>query len=140
MRRTAALLLAALPIALSSTNSLASDKLIFEMAGSTNWAIADFCIAIGRVSESTRRTIYVTPETYAQISSLVSSVGTIAAPANKLVFAVTQFKNSSTTGPVLVSDRSVVDIMGKIASMSEVEHQPVPAIVSEIASTFASGR
>jgi hypothetical protein len=130
----------ALAAMLLPTELLASDRLLFEMAGSTDWAIADFSIVAGGISETTRQTIYVTPETYTKISTLVASIGSSKAIANASGFAVTEFKGASPAATVLIPDEAVVEIMHTVILMFEKEHQAVPAIVPEIANSFAYGR
>ena len=118
------------------TRLLASDSLLFQQAGPRNWAINDFEIIVGYISDTTRETIYVTPVTYANIASFVSNIGSRTAKPDEQVFSVTEIVGARPKAVFFIPDRAVGDIMRKIVMMCQVDRQTVPAFVSEIADSF----
>ena len=129
-------LAAALTVVLLPTTLLGSDRLLFEMAGARNGAMPDFSIAPGRVSETTRDTIYVTGATYTSIASLVVNIGSRAPAANKLMFSVTEYSNSAQKHALFIPNKAVGNIMRRIILMCHEEGRVVPKVVSEIADSL----
>lgn len=134
------LLLSAVLVALFlPTRLLASDRLLFQMAGPRDWAIRDFSIVAGRISDTTRDIIYVSPATYTDIASWISSIGSHAARVDEQVFSVTRFRSSRRAYVLFIPDVAVGDVMRRIILMCMANRQAVPAIVSEIADSFPHG-
>jgi hypothetical protein len=132
---TVTMIMATLPM-----TAVAQERLLFEMAGPTNWAIEDFSVTTGEISQTTRKTIYVTSQAYKQITSIVVANTLPKTTVNDQVFAVTSFKDTTRGSTVFVPDKTIIDLMQRISLMFKAEHQTVPVIVSELATTFASGR
>lgn len=134
--KKAVLLSMVLAVMLLPTDLLANDRLTFAMAGSRNGAMPDFYIAAGRVSETTRDTIYVTSTTYKSITSLISSIGSYTTLTKEQFFSVTEFRNSVPSAALFIADKAVGDIMRRIILTYESEGQAVPKLVPEIADSL----
>ena len=115
---------------------LAGDGLLFEMAGPRDGALPDFFISSGQLSKTTRQTIYVTPEAYANIAALVSSTGSNTAKVNQQVFSITEFRAAVRKPPSFIADKAVGDIMRGIILMYRAQGQSLPEIVPEIAASL----
>lgn len=109
-----------------------SDCLLFQQVGPRNGSMPDFYIAKGQISETTRNTIYVTPEIYKNIATQIARIGTDSAKPGEQVFSVTEFRNFKPMAALFISDKVVVGIMREIVLMCETEHIAIPVIVREI--------
>ena len=139
MSKLLILLVAVFLAALLPARALAADKLLFEQAGSTNWAIKDFSIIVGPLSATTRNTIFVISGMYSTIAATVARVGT-PKPTTNDVFAVTNFRDDLRISTTFIPDKAVIDIMRLVTLMFEAQHQAVPSFVPEIANSFEHGR
>ena len=127
----------ALAVMLLPAGSLAGESLLFQPAGSRNGTLPDFYVVPGRAVETTREVIYVSARLYAEVAAIVSSTGTSTAGSAFNFFRVTRFSTSPPATVVFMPDKAVGDIIRRMVSAMEAEHETVPTVMSEIAASLS---